>query len=163
RAVQAGHPAAPPARCHRLLRMERSLGGARTSRRRGAAGRDRVVADAARSRVAAGVEGEARFAISSRSAAAACGGGPLHLEPVGVYCAGGAMTNSVGAELAPSGRQLAPPDQQSATPADLAAPATFAVAALFVLFAVVLVRTAWLCDDAYINFRTIDNFLQGYG
>ena len=31
------------------------------------------------------------------------------------------------------------------------------------LFGVVLVRTAWLCDDAYINFRTVDNFLHGYG
>ena len=28
---------------------------------------------------------------------------------------------------------------------------------------VVLVRTAWICDDAYINFRTIDNFVHGYG
>ena len=31
------------------------------------------------------------------------------------------------------------------------------------LFAVVLARTAWLSDDSYINFRTIDNFLHGYG
>ncbi|MDM8560859.1 hypothetical protein [Candidatus Parabeggiatoa sp. HSG14] len=31
------------------------------------------------------------------------------------------------------------------------------------LFAVVLIRTAWLCDDAYITFRTIDNFINGYG
>ena len=34
---------------------------------------------------------------------------------------------------------------------------------LFGLFAIVLVRTAWICDDAYINFRTIDNFLHGHG
>ena len=26
-----------------------------------------------------------------------------------------------------------------------------------------LVRTAWLCDDAYISFRTADNLLNGYG
>ena len=31
------------------------------------------------------------------------------------------------------------------------------------LFAVVLVRTAWVSDDAYITFRTVDNFLAGYG
>ena len=31
------------------------------------------------------------------------------------------------------------------------------------LLAVVLIRTAWLCDDAYITFRTIDNFINGYG
>lgn len=27
----------------------------------------------------------------------------------------------------------------------------------------VLVRTAWLCDDAYITFRSVDNFVNGYG
>src|SRR5512138_1134627 len=27
----------------------------------------------------------------------------------------------------------------------------------------VLFRTAWVCDDAYITFRTIDNFVHGYG
>jgi arabinofuranosyltransferase len=31
------------------------------------------------------------------------------------------------------------------------------------LFAVVLVRNAWLADDAYITFRTVDNFINGYG
>lgn len=30
-------------------------------------------------------------------------------------------------------------------------------------FVVVLVRTAWLCDDAYITFRTIGHFLAGDG
>ena len=30
-------------------------------------------------------------------------------------------------------------------------------------FAVVLVRTAWLCDDAFISFRTIRNFVDGDG
>ena len=28
---------------------------------------------------------------------------------------------------------------------------------------VVLVRTAWLCDDAYITFRTADNWIHGFG
>ncbi|MCG3196249.1 MAG: hypothetical protein GHCLOJNM_00721 [bacterium] len=32
-----------------------------------------------------------------------------------------------------------------------------------VLFGVVLVRTAWLCDDAYITLRTVDNFTHGFG
>jgi arabinofuranosyltransferase len=36
-----------------------------------------------------------------------------------------------------------------------------AVASALLLF--VLFRSAWLCDDAYINFRVIDNFWNGYG
>jgi arabinofuranosyltransferase len=31
------------------------------------------------------------------------------------------------------------------------------------LLAMVLVRTAWVCDDAYITFRTVDNLIHGYG
>ena len=31
------------------------------------------------------------------------------------------------------------------------------------LFAIILIRTAWVCDDAYMTFRTIDNFINGYG
>src|SRR5438552_16464619 len=31
------------------------------------------------------------------------------------------------------------------------------------LFLLLLVRTAWTSDDAYITFRTIDNFLHGFG
>jgi arabinofuranosyltransferase len=38
-----------------------------------------------------------------------------------------------------------------------------ALAIAFVLFAAVLVRTAWLCDDAYITFRTIENWSSGFG
>ncbi len=37
------------------------------------------------------------------------------------------------------------------------------LASLLVLYAVVLVRTAWLCDDAYIMFRTADNLVNGFG
>src|SRR3954465_1123585 len=37
------------------------------------------------------------------------------------------------------------------------------VAAVALVVAVVLIRTAWLDDDAYITFRTVDNFLHGYG
>jgi arabinofuranosyltransferase len=35
---------------------------------------------------------------------------------------------------------------------------------LFLLgFGVIVVRNAWLSDDAYITFRTVDNFINGYG
>lgn len=37
------------------------------------------------------------------------------------------------------------------------------IALLFILFAGILVLNAWVVDDAYITFRTIDNFLHGYG
>jgi arabinofuranosyltransferase len=37
------------------------------------------------------------------------------------------------------------------------------VGLLVTLFAVVLVRNAWLADDAYISFRTVDNFVSGHG
>jgi len=30
-------------------------------------------------------------------------------------------------------------------------------------FLTILLRNAWLCDDAYITFRTVDNFVNGYG
>ncbi len=39
----------------------------------------------------------------------------------------------------------------------------FALWGLYVLFAVVLLRTAWICVDAYISFRTVDNVVNGYG
>lgn len=35
--------------------------------------------------------------------------------------------------------------------------------AAVMLFAVVLIRTAWLSDDAYITLRTVDNIAHGYG
>lgn len=34
---------------------------------------------------------------------------------------------------------------------------------LLFLFVLVLIKTAWLSDDAYITFRTVDNFINGYG
>lgn len=34
---------------------------------------------------------------------------------------------------------------------------------LLALYAVVLLRTAWVCDDAFITLRTVDNFVEGYG
>ncbi len=36
-------------------------------------------------------------------------------------------------------------------------------ALLVIAFAVVLVRTSWICDDAYITFRTVDNLVNGLG
>lgn len=38
-----------------------------------------------------------------------------------------------------------------------------APASLVLIYILALVRTAWLNDDAYITFRTIDNLYQGYG
>ena len=32
-----------------------------------------------------------------------------------------------------------------------------------IFFAIVVLRNAWVCDDAYISFRVIDNFVNGYG
>ena len=36
-------------------------------------------------------------------------------------------------------------------------------AAALLVFGAVLIRTAWLAEDAFITFRTIDNFVHGYG
>ena len=35
--------------------------------------------------------------------------------------------------------------------------------ALLVILAAVIIASAWLCDDAYITFRTVDNFVSGEG
>ncbi len=37
------------------------------------------------------------------------------------------------------------------------------LAIVILLFGTVLIRTAWVSDDAYITFRTVDNFIHGYG
>ena len=39
----------------------------------------------------------------------------------------------------------------------------FLKAAMLSLFAIAVVRTAWMCDDAYITLRTVDNFVSGFG
>jgi arabinofuranosyltransferase len=36
------------------------------------------------------------------------------------------------------------------------------VLAFLSLFVVVVIRRAWICDDAYITFRTVENFINGY-
>jgi arabinofuranosyltransferase len=42
-------------------------------------------------------------------------------------------------------------------------PQRLVIGFLLLAAAVVVVRSAWVCDDAYITFRTIDNFYEGYG
>ena len=41
--------------------------------------------------------------------------------------------------------------------------AAWILAGLVVLFSVVLVRTAWLSEDAYFTFRSVENWVYGYG
>jgi arabinofuranosyltransferase len=41
---------------------------------------------------------------------------------------------------------------------------TIAILIIFILFyTVIVIRCAWLGDDAYITFRVVDNFINGYG
>ncbi len=35
--------------------------------------------------------------------------------------------------------------------------------AAVLFYTYLLIRTAWLCDDAYISYRVVDNFVNGYG
>lgn len=39
----------------------------------------------------------------------------------------------------------------------------FIIVFLFLIYLAVVVKTAWLSDDAYISFRVVDNFINGYG
>ena len=41
--------------------------------------------------------------------------------------------------------------------------AWFLLPLYFLAFSAVFVNTAWLCDDIFITFRAVDNFLAGYG
>jgi len=41
--------------------------------------------------------------------------------------------------------------------------APWCIAVLSSIYAAILVRTAWITDDAYITLRTIDHFISGYG
>ncbi|MFC2145927.1 hypothetical protein ACFLRT_01045 [Acidobacteriota bacterium] len=34
---------------------------------------------------------------------------------------------------------------------------------LLIFLGIILVKAAWICDDAYITFRTVDNFVNGHG
>ncbi len=46
---------------------------------------------------------------------------------------------------------------------ELTQPSDFVAYALWVLFGVIIIRAAWISDDAFITLRTIDNFVNGYG
>ena len=37
------------------------------------------------------------------------------------------------------------------------------IALAVLVLGIVILRTAWVCDDAYISFRTVDNFVHGHG
>jgi arabinofuranosyltransferase len=52
------------------------------------------------------------------------------------------------------------PQDQSETPQGIAG-VVFAV--LGMVFAIAVIRTAWVCDDAYFTMRTVDNFVHGFG
>ena len=39
----------------------------------------------------------------------------------------------------------------------------FVILLLIVIYAIVILQNAWVGDDAYITFRTIDNWVNGYG
>ncbi len=41
--------------------------------------------------------------------------------------------------------------------------AFFFLTFLLLVIGIVLIRNAWVCDDAYISFRSLDNFINGYG
>ena len=49
------------------------------------------------------------------------------------------------------------------TPSVQARAAYLPVALAICLYTVVVLKSAWLSDDAYITFRTVDNFVSGYG
>lgn len=40
---------------------------------------------------------------------------------------------------------------------------TLALVAALAVFTVILIRTAWMSDDAYITLRSVDNLVRGYG
>lgn len=54
-------------------------------------------------------------------------------------------------------------DPSPLRPRGVSLAATIALVCGLELFALVVVRCAWLSEDAYITFRVIDNFSQGYG
>lgn len=43
-----------------------------------------------------------------------------------------------------------------------AQPTSFLIPVLIAVAILLIIRRAWICDDAYITFRTIDNFYHGY-
>ncbi|HIG54149.1 MAG TPA: hypothetical protein EYG11_16655 [Candidatus Latescibacteria bacterium] len=45
----------------------------------------------------------------------------------------------------------------------LATPRLLGKGAGILLFGAVLFQTTWLAEDAFVTFRTVDNFVHGYG
>lgn len=39
----------------------------------------------------------------------------------------------------------------------------FMLLLLVIVFCLILLKSAWICDDAYISLRTVDNFVNGFG
>jgi arabinofuranosyltransferase len=39
----------------------------------------------------------------------------------------------------------------------------YLILVFLIIYVVIVLRNAWICDDAYITLRTIDNFVNGYG
>ncbi len=56
-----------------------------------------------------------------------------------------------------------PPNRHPRSVSDVSTAQRLGVFAVLGLFAVVLLRTAWLCDDAYITLRSVDNLVNGFG
>lgn len=68
------------------------------------------------------------------------------------------------AKKKPARRTRRARDPSPASPGDWNPRLSFLlVLALILAYGIVLVRTAWVCDDSYITFRTVDNFVNGYG
>ncbi len=42
-------------------------------------------------------------------------------------------------------------------------PSHLACYTVLAIFGLTLIYTAWICDDAFITFRSVENFIQGYG
>lgn len=55
------------------------------------------------------------------------------------------------------------PRQDSPKPPVRAAEIYLLPLSLFIFFAVIIVRSGWLCEDSYITFRTVYNFVNGFG
>lgn len=53
--------------------------------------------------------------------------------------------------------------EEHETTADTNRVLLYPLIALLVFFVILMIRTAWVGDDAYIAFRSIDNLLNGYG
>jgi arabinofuranosyltransferase len=56
-----------------------------------------------------------------------------------------------------------PPGRTGGTPGWRVSPAWSALLACVILFSIVIVHKAWVSDDAYITFRTVQNFVEGRG